>query len=126
MRRFSSYGPVDTEEHYYAPRKELIEKAFIQLLGDNPGKSGHYITVWAPRQTGKTWTMQQILFRLRKDPRFIVLKINLEHLKYETNTDIILSNITREIGEGLNKSLPDVTSPVQFQEIFKNTAMDWN
>lgn len=126
MRRFSSYGPVDAEEHYYAPRKELIEKAFTQLVGDNPGpgKTGHYITVWAPRQTGKTWTMQQILFRLRKDPRFIVLKINLEHLKYETNTDIILSNIAREIGEGLNKSLPDVTSPAQFQEIFKNTSLD--
>ena len=28
MRRFHSYGYIDTVEHYYAPRKELIEKAY--------------------------------------------------------------------------------------------------
>lgn len=49
MRRFSSYGPVDKEVHYYAPRAELIEFAYKQLMGDNPQKGGHYITVWAPR-----------------------------------------------------------------------------
>ncbi|MDQ1353749.1 MAG: hypothetical protein QG657_4056, partial [Acidobacteriota bacterium] len=31
MRRFSSYGPVDPDLHYYAPRKELIDKAYAQL-----------------------------------------------------------------------------------------------
>jgi hypothetical protein len=28
MRRFHSYGPVDTDENYYVPRKELIEKTY--------------------------------------------------------------------------------------------------
>ena len=51
MRRFHSYGSIDTEEHYYAPRQELIEKAYTQLIGYNPQKGGHYFTVWAPRQT---------------------------------------------------------------------------
>jgi hypothetical protein len=72
---------VDTDVHYYAPREELIEKAYTQLMGNNPQKGGHYITVWAPRQCGKTWVMQQILVQLQKNPRFDVLKINLEHLK---------------------------------------------
>jgi hypothetical protein len=65
MRRFSSYGPLDKEVHYYAPREELIEFAYNQLMGDNPRKGGHYITVWAPRQTGKTWIKknQEIFFK---------------------------------------------------------------
>jgi len=57
MRKFSSYGPIDTDLEYYAPRKELIAKARTQLLGEDPQKGGHYITVWAPRQTGKSWTL---------------------------------------------------------------------
>lgn len=60
MRRFSSYGPLDTDLHYYAPRKELIAKTYTELVGDHPGKGGYYITVWAPQQTGKTWIMHRV------------------------------------------------------------------
>ena len=61
---------IDTEENYYAPRKELIEKTYTQLTGYDPHKGGHYFTVWAPRQTGKTGIMQQM--SIKKDPRFHV------------------------------------------------------
>ncbi|MCP4149278.1 MAG: hypothetical protein GY757_16135 [bacterium] len=44
MRRFSSYGPIDTDMHYYAPRKEICDRTYSQLVGENPDKSGHYIT----------------------------------------------------------------------------------
>ena len=60
MRKFSSYGPVSTKLHYYAPRQALIDAAMGQLIGQDPDQGGHYITVWAPRQTGKTWVMQSI------------------------------------------------------------------
>jgi hypothetical protein len=42
MRKFSSYGPIDRELHYYVPRNELVDSAYQQLLGDNPKKGGHY------------------------------------------------------------------------------------
>ncbi len=58
MRRFHSYGPVDCEEHFCVERKGLADQCVKQLIG-NPEKSGHYFTVWAPRQTGKTWLMRQ-------------------------------------------------------------------
>jgi hypothetical protein len=124
MRRFHSYGPIDTEENYYAPRKELIEKTYTQLIGYNPRKGGHYFTVWAPRQTGKTWIMQQILQRLKKDPRFHVLKINLEILKEEKNVSNVIGTIAEYIGEGLNMNFTGIKSPKQFQEIFKNTGIE--
>jgi predicted AAA+ superfamily ATPase len=63
MRRFHSYGPINNKLHYYAPRKELIQRTFTRLIGENPDEGGHYITVWAPRQTGKTWIMQEVMIR---------------------------------------------------------------
>ncbi|HLP49217.1 MAG TPA: AAA-like domain-containing protein [Candidatus Kapabacteria bacterium] len=124
MRKFSSYGPIDTEMDYYAPRKELIEKTYIQLIGENPRKGGHYFTVWAPRQTGKTWIMQETLFQLEKDPRFHTLKINLEILKDEEDTGEIINVIARKIGEGLGKKISDIKNKDQFQEIFKKDILD--
>ncbi|MCP5108840.1 MAG: ATP-binding protein, partial [bacterium] len=123
MRRFSSYGPINIKLHYHAPRKELIEGAYTRLMGEEPTEEGHYITVWAPRQCGKTWIMQQILFQLQKNPQFDVLKINLEHLKYEKETGTIIDVISREIGEGLNRNLTGITTQAQFQEIFKKDVL---
>jgi len=124
MRRFSSYGPIDTDVNYYAPRKELIAGAFTKLMGENPQKGGHYITVWAPRQTGKTWAMQEILFQLKKDPRFDVLKINLENLKNETDVGTIIGAICEEIGAGLNKTFTGINTQQQFQKIFNRDVLD--
>ncbi|MCP4147273.1 MAG: hypothetical protein GY757_05935 [bacterium] len=77
MRRFWSYGPVDTDEHYYADRQRLIEKIYTKLIGNNPLKNGNCITVWAPRQCGKSWLMIQVYQRLKKDPLFDVVPISL-------------------------------------------------
>ncbi|MCP4155169.1 MAG: hypothetical protein GY757_46015, partial [bacterium] len=59
MRQFSSYGPIDKSQNYYVPRKELIATACTALMGSTSSTSGHYITVWAPRQRGKTWMLQE-------------------------------------------------------------------
>ncbi|MCP4150254.1 MAG: ATP-binding protein [bacterium] len=88
-------------------------------MGAHWEKGGHYITVWAPRQCGKTWTMQQILHRLQKESNYDVLKINLEHLKYEKDTRAIIRTISEEIGEGLNKDFSSIDSQPKFQGIFK-------
>ena len=124
MRRFNSYGPLDIEEHYYAPRKELIERAYTQLTGENPKKGGHYITVWAPRQTGKTWVMQQILHRLQENSHFDVLKINLQHLKDQENPRQVIMSIAAAIGEQLGKTFSGIDSGEKFQNIFKKDVLD--
>lgn len=59
MRRFHSYGPVDCEEHFCVPRPELRRQCLEQLVG-HPEKGGHFFTIWAPRQTGKTWLMERV------------------------------------------------------------------
>lgn len=124
MRRFSSYGPVNRKIHYYASRIELIEQAYRNLLGENPGEGGHYFTVWAPRQTGKTWVMQQILHKLQKDPRFDVLKINLEILKDRKNPSDIFDIIAGKIGEGVGKTFNGIDNQTKFQDIFKKDVLE--
>ena len=47
------------------PRKELIEDCMINLLEDDLG-FGHYFTMWAPRQTGKTWLMREVKKEIEK------------------------------------------------------------
>ena len=128
MRRFSSYGPVDKETNYYAPREELIAYALKQLIGGNPERGGHYITVWAPRQAGKSWIMREILWLLQKNERFDVLKINLEHLKTEKDVNVILSAIAEEILQDLNKdnilNKILIDSAKKFQSIFEKKVLN--
>jgi len=123
MRKFFSYGPIDKDMHYYAPREDLIAKAWEQVVGENPDKGGHYITVWAPRQTGKSWIMQQILWKLQKDERFDVLKLNLEHLKTVENTEEIVISIAEEIIDRLKLQNFTVKKTKEFENLFKKEIL---
>ena len=124
MRRFHSYGPINNNVHYYAPRKELIERAYTQLIGENPSEGGHYITVWAPRQCGETWIMQQILFRLKKEAQFDVLKINLEILKEVEDAAMVMGSIARAIGEGLGKNITGIDTREKYEVQYLDEASD--
>ncbi len=123
MRRFSSYGPVNTRLHYYVPREEILDFTQRQLVG-TPEGGGHYITVWAPRQTGKTWALKEVLFRLREDKRFDVLKINLETMKTEEDVGEILMYIEEAIARGLNKKNVVADTPKKFENLFLKEALD--
>lgn len=127
MRKFFSYGPLDTDLHYYVPREGLINQALTQLMGENPEKGGHYITVWAPRQAGKTWVMQRVLWRLQDDERFDVLKLELEHLKLETDVDEIARSIGDMISddlEGLGLENIEVRELKDLYRVFHREVLD--
>ena len=106
MRKFSSYGQIDTDHHYYAPRKELITRAYTQLRGENPEKGGHYITVWAPRQTGKSWLMLQVAKGLKATQEFEVAIITMEFAKDEVTPESVLRIFSRQLGRKLEQNLP--------------------
>jgi len=72
-RRFSSYGPVNVNTEFSVPRTELVNRAIHQLVGENPEVGGHFFTVWAPRQSGKTWVMWQTLYRLKAENNYTVV-----------------------------------------------------
>ncbi|MCP5104217.1 MAG: hypothetical protein GY950_12595, partial [bacterium] len=70
------------------------------------------------------WVMQQILHKLRKNPHFDVLKINLEILKDQKNPADIFAIIAEEIGEGVGKTFTGVDNQVEFQKIFKKDVLE--
>jgi hypothetical protein len=111
MRKFSSYGPIDTDLHYYVPRQALIDQAVSQLMGENPNKGGHYMTVWAPRQRGKSSVMQQTLYRLQKEERFDTIVLSLQHLKSQSNVDKVVQSIALSIVQKLGISEVKVRIP---------------
>ena len=82
MRRFHSYGPVDGKHHFSVKRQELVDQCLAQLVGI-PDESGHYFTIWAPRQTGKTWLMRQVKKEISKRyaDRFAVFDFSLGVLR---------------------------------------------
>ena len=45
MRTFSSYGPIDKDQHYYAPRTALLQSVLQELIGEDPSKDAHTIVL---------------------------------------------------------------------------------
>jgi hypothetical protein len=120
MRRFSSYGPVDTDIHYYVPRRKLIESVYIQLTGENPGKGGHYITVWAPRQAGKTWVMQQVTKQIRKRDEFEVCIISMKPANTAAGDKELLEIFVKKLEKWFERKFPKIGSWSQLADIFSN------
>lgn len=124
MRRFTSYGPVNNKLEYYAPREELIKRAYTLLTGEVPEEGGNYITAWGPRQTGKTWIMEQVLWSLQADGRFHVAKVNLEHLKLTNDVHMVTSRIVEAICMKLKVKDFKVNRLEDFYKLFKRDVLD--
>ena len=118
VRKFSSYGPVSKKINYYVPREELVTRAYQQLIGEDPEEGGHFFTVWAPRQTGKSWVMREVMFRIYKEQKYDVAKINLEAIK-DNNDGLVGANyIIKELNRILNKKIPSIKDVNELDMIF--------
>ncbi|HEC84934.1 MAG: hypothetical protein DRR08_09295 [Candidatus Parabeggiatoa sp. nov. 2] len=131
MRHFHSYGPVDCEEHFCVKRQELITQGVEQLIGQ-PEKGGHYFTIWAPRQTGKTWLMRQIRANISKRyPDFTVYSFSLGNLRGMSYTPSEQSGKTalpNELSDVLERELPGhpvVKNWKAFQALFSKDQGLW-
>ncbi len=121
MRRFHSYGPVDSRYHFCAPRKELIIHGVEQLVGI-PEEGGHYFTIWAPRQTGKTWLMRQMKERITEQypEQFALFHFSLGGLRdigviRDEKNDRI--QFPTELGELVQECFPDDPSVSSWKEL---------
>ena len=118
QKTFSSYGPVSRKGNYYVPRNELLEKTYNQLIGDIPEEGGHFFTVWAPRQAGKSWLVREAMFRIYHEQKFDVAKINLEAIKGKNTGQSAANYIIKELNRILNKKIPYIKDVENFQDIF--------
>jgi hypothetical protein len=120
MRRFSSYGPVNTKLHYYVPRQVLIDQAYSQLVGEEPEEGGHYITVWAPRQRGKSWVMREVYQRLlhQHAEQFDVVALSLQDLTTTVETEQVIQAIAAELSAKLSLPPLQTYTPRSFGQFF--------
>jgi len=123
MRKFSSYGAPNKKLHYYVPREALIANALKQLKGEELEEGGHYITVWAPRQTGKTWVMQEVVSTIEQDDQFDVVYLSLQFLYEEKDVDIVAQLFAQELMEKLNLDKLSINSLKDFHLLFKRGTL---
>ncbi len=121
MRRFHSYGPVDCEEHFCVPRTDLVDGCVRRLVG-NVEKGGHYFTIWAPRQNGKTWLMRRSMetIRRRYEDRFALFQLSLGGLR-EMRVNDNLSEPPFDFRELMREVLPKspgIASWIDFRRLF--------
>lgn len=108
MRRFSSYGPVDHKFHFAVERKNLIDRCVDSLLGA-PGEGGHFFTIWAARQAGKTWLMRRAIqeIRARYGDKFLVGSITLQAVLQENDgDDVFLKSVPGIFRDGFSIKAP--------------------
>ncbi|MFP4031934.1 MAG: AAA-like domain-containing protein [Desulfococcaceae bacterium] len=124
MRKFSSYGPVDKDLHFFVPRTELVRNAEAHLRGEVPEKGGHFVTVWAPRQCGKTWIMREVLHAIRKSSSFLAGMVSFQSANQIQSDKDMLAHFVERIGRALSLDLPQIDSWDNLADIFKPPIVD--
>ncbi|MEN8216730.1 MAG: AAA-like domain-containing protein, partial [Pseudomonadota bacterium] len=124
MRKFSSYGAPIKKSHYYVPREALIADAVTQLKGEEFEEGGHYITVWAPRQTGKTWIMQEVVSTIKQDTQFDVVYLSLQFLYEVTDSNRVAKQIAHKLSQklSLDKALT-IDTLDDFERLFERGTL---
>ncbi len=96
MRYFNTSGPCDPQKHYTVLRKELIAEGLDRV------QRGRYITIFAPRQAGKTTFFQLLLEALRREGQFASIWLSFENLKKATKRKFYRT-LTSELADELAK-----------------------
>jgi hypothetical protein len=89
-----------------------------QLKGQAPDEGGHYITVWAPRQTGKTWIMREVVLTLERETEFDVVILSLQFLAGVTDVDRVVQLIAEKLIKQLNLNLT-INTLANFEQLFE-------
>ena len=123
MRHFHSYGPVINKLHFCVARNDLIKQCAKQLLGD-PQEGGHYFTIWAPRQNGKTWLIQEVKKQLDvyQTTDFITGVMSMQGviLKDEEPADAFLSHAPLLMWETFGLKIETPSDWGAFRQIFSS------
>lgn len=124
MRRFHSYGPVNPVFHFAVERRELIEQCVAQLVGE-PGEGGHYFTIWAPRQSGKTWIMRRAIeeIRARYGDRYAVGAMTLQGLYApDAPVETFLDWVPQLVQEAFSLDVPKPASWGDWMQLFARSG----
>lgn len=122
MKRFHSYGPADSEQHFCVQRKELIRQCMDYLIGDLE-KGGHYFTLWGARQTGKTWLIRQAANLIKNlcSERFMAAYLSLQGIAMEEEEPVghFLRYVPRLFLDGFDMEINALQTWEDFTALFQ-------
>ncbi|MBM7560245.1 AAA-like domain-containing protein [Marinitoga litoralis] len=94
MKRFCTSGPVDKKTCYYVERPELMEEALDHI------ENWRYFTVSAPRQTGKTTFLNEIVEKTKD--KYLPIFISFESYMNKDEKDF-LDTLVKDINRSYKK-----------------------
>jgi len=117
MKTFETQGPVSPDRNYVVQRsKELSD--FVNRV-----KQGHYIVIFAPRQTGKTTFFRLALdVLIEEDHIYFPIQLDFEEYKNVNPSDFynyLLQDIRKEIENVFQKREIVLSNPIH--ELLENT-----
>jgi len=127
MPKFTSYGLVNPKLHYHVFRTELIDKTLSQIIGETPSEGGHYITVWAPRQAGKSWVLHSVLRQVREEGEYDwieAVEINLQDLDWISDPHVVVQEIASRIFFELGMDITEAPVPEKVSDFHKIFTSD--
>jgi hypothetical protein len=119
MREFNTSGPCHPAQHYTVMREALIAVGLEKI------RKGKYLTLFAPRQTGKT-TYFQLLLEAAKDEGFTPIWMSFESLK-TVEREVFYESLNNDLHQRLNEHQikPGLTikNPVGLKDFFKKVQL---
>ncbi len=115
-RYFNTHGPVNEEEHYVVSRQALVAELAAQIA------EGHYFTIYAPRQMGKTTLLRRLAATLRAHPAMLPLVLSFEAFEAWPLSDF-LQGFALDLGRALQTALQERNEPAvdTIRQIFTAT-----
>ncbi|MCK5523521.1 MAG: ATP-binding protein [Thiomargarita sp.] len=118
MREFNTTGPCNPALHYTVMREVLMAVCQEKV------KKGRYITLFAPRQAGKTTFFKLLLNALEKD--FTTVWISFENLKTASKEEFY-QELNHKLHRGLSKQKTQseliIHSSISLDHFFENTSV---
>ncbi len=111
MRTFNTSGPCDPAQHYTVMREALVAQ------GETLVAQGRFLTIFAPRQAGKT-TYFQLLFRKLAQQSYLPVWVSFEGLKHasvEKFYKVLGHELQRELAVYGIKTAETLTDSIDLQ-----------
>ncbi|NUV00561.1 transcriptional regulator, partial [Marinitoga sp. 1154] len=89
MRRFCTSGPVDKKTCYYVERPDIMKEALDHI------KNWRYFTVSAPRQSGKTTLLKDIVEKIKD--KYLPIFISFESFGNIKTEEMFIKNFNKKV-----------------------------
>jgi type II secretory pathway predicted ATPase ExeA len=125
MRYFNTSGPCNPAQHYTVLRQALVAEGMEKV------RPGRYLTIFAPRQSGKTTFFRLLAGEMFKNGQFTPIQISFENLKtlardrfYEELDHVLNRELTKH-GIKPPRSIKDQVDLERFFEELRHQRQGW-